>query len=142
MFGECEPVDRDELGDAAPDEHCEGGVGREELSVRIDDEAGDGRTLERRQESALGRLLRRGPFEDLGDVVEDRRGTLDDSFVVVDGVGVDAQPCEAAVGAADPHCLVAYLPALYSASCAGWVSIGHGAAVGMDRLKQRVRRTG
>ena len=108
LLGEREPVDRDELGDGAPDEGRERGVGCEELPVGADDEAADGRTLERRQEASLRRPLRHRLFEELGDVVEDRRRTFDGAVVAVDRVGVDAQPGERVVGAADPHRLVTH----------------------------------
>ena len=57
LFGEREPIGRDDLGDGPPDECRERLVGREERAVGADDEAADRRTFERREESTVAGLL-------------------------------------------------------------------------------------
>ncbi len=132
----------DDLGDGSPDERREREVGREERPVRTDDEAADRRMFERREESTLARLLQRGPLEDVGDVVEDRRGPVDDALVIVGGVGVDAQPRERAVGLADPHRLVVHLDALVQRELRRLGLDRPRRTVGVHGVPQRVGRRG
>ena len=90
----------------------------------------------------MARLLQRGLLEDVGDVVEDRRGPVDDALVIVGGVGVDAQPDERAVGLTDPHRLVVYLHALVQRELR---RLGLGRprrTVGVHGVPQRVGRRG